>query len=170
MSVTRKLCAAFLLSILSAASFAQGKVVILDVQAAMLGTELAKQNLTKFDKDPEYAAMKAKLDGLVADMKNLQAAAEKDGMTWSAEEQAEHRKKVEYLRADYELAGKKLQAERQAVMQRVMQDLTPKTRTVLEQLIAADNIGLVLNSQAAIHAAPAFDITQKLTDMLNKAK
>ena len=93
MSVTRKLCAAFLLSILSAVSFAQGKVVILDVQAAMLGTELAKQNLSKLDKDPEYAAMKAKLDGLVADMKNLQAAAEKDGMTWSAEEQAEHRKK-----------------------------------------------------------------------------
>lgn len=170
MSVTLKICAALFLSILSAASFAQGKVVILDIQAAMLSTEIAKQNLSKLDKNPEYAAMKAKLDGLVADMKSLQAAADKDGMTWSAEEQAEHRKKVEYLRADYELAGKKLQAERQAVMQRVMQELMPKTRTVLEQLIAADNIGLVLNSQAAIHAAPAFDITQKLTDQLNKAK
>src|SRR5690606_41671061 len=100
--------------------------------------------------------MKAKLDGLVADMKNLQAAAEKDGMNWSAEEQAEHRKKVEYLRADYELAGKKLQSERQAVMKRVIQDLSPKTRTVLEQIYADVNIGLVFKYQAAISDAPVF--------------
>lgn len=170
MTVTRNIFAAVVLCFISAATFAQGKIVILDIQAAMLSTEVAQQRLAKLDKNPEYAALKAKLDGLVADRKNLQAAAEKDGMTWSAEKQAEHNKKAEYLRADYELAAKKLQAERQAVMQQVMQELTPKTRTVLEQLIAADNIGLVLTSQAAIHAAPAFDITPKLTEMLNKAK
>lgn len=158
------------LSLLSAVSFADGKIVILDVQAAMLSTDFAKKELAKLDKNSEYAAMKAKLDGLVADMKKLQAAAEKDGLTWSAEQQAEHRKKVEYLRADYELAGKKLQAEQQGVMQRVLQELTPKTRTVLDQLIAADKITLVLNSQSAIHAAPGSDITAKLTEMLNKAK
>lgn len=170
MTVIQKVIAVVVLSIMSAVSFAQGKVVILDVQAAMLSTEVAKQQMATLDKNPEFASMKAKLDGLVADMKKLQASAEKDGLTWSAEQQAEHRKKVEYLRADYELAGKKLQAEQQAVMQRVLQELGPKTRTVLDQLIAADNIGLVLNSQAAIHAAPAYDITAKLTDMLNKAK
>lgn len=170
MTVIQKVIAVVVLSMMSAVSFAQGKVVILDVQAAMLSTEMAKQQMATLDKNPEFASMKAKLDGLVADMKKLQATAEKDGLTWSAEQQAEHRKKVEYLRADYELAGKKLQAEQQAVMQRVLQELGPKTRTVLDQLIAADNIGLVLNSQAAIHAAPAYDITAKLTDMLNKAK
>lgn len=170
MTVIQKVIAVVVLSTLSAVSFAQGKVVILDVQAAMLSTELAKKQMAVLDKNPEFASMKAKLDGLVADMKKLQTTAEKDGLTWSAEQQAEHRKKVEYLRADYELAGKKLQAEQQAVMQRVLQELGPKTRTVLDQLIAADNIGLVLNSQAAIHAAPAYDITAKLTDMLNKAK
>lgn len=170
MIVTKKIIAAMVLCVMSAASFAQGKVVVLDVQAAMLSTELAKRELAKLDKNPEFASMKAKLDGLVADIKKLQAAAEKDGLTWSAEQQAEHRKKVDYLRADYELAGKKLQAEQQAVMQRVLQELGPKTRTVLDQLIAADKIDLVLNSQAAIHASPANDITAKLTDMLNKAK
>jgi outer membrane protein len=169
-TVIQKMIAVVVLSMMSAVSFAQGKVVILDVQAAMLSTEMAKQQMAVLDKNPEFASMKAKLDGLVADMKKLQATAEKDGLTWSAEQQTEHRKKVEYLRADYELAGKKLQAEQQAVMQRVLQELGPKTRTVLDQLIAADNIGLVLNSQAAIHAAPAYDITAKLTDMLNKAK
>ena len=170
MTASYKIIAAVVLCVLSAASFAQGKVVILDVQAAMLSTELAKKEMAKLDKNPEFASVKAQLDGLVADMKNLQAAAEKDGLTWSQEQPAEHRKKVEYLRADYELAGKKLQAEQQAVMQNVMQILGPKTRTVLEQLIAAEKIDLVLNSQAAIHATPAHDITAKLTDMLNKAK
>ena len=170
MSVIQKLIIVVALCGFSLTSLAQGKVVILDVQAAMLNTELAKKELSKLDKSPEFSSMKAKLDGLVADLQKLQATAEKDGMTWSQEQQNEHRKKVEYLRADYELAGKKLQAEQQAVVQRVVQELGPKTRTVLEQLIAAEKIGLVLNSQAAFHATPAFDITSKLTDMLNKAK
>src|SRR5690606_15056184 len=119
-SISKVLVGLVLCSV-SVVSFAQGKVVILDVQAAMLSTELAKKELAKLDKNPEFASMKAKLDGLVADIKKLQATAEKDAMTWSAEQQAEHRKKVEYLRADYELAGKKLQAEQQAVVQLVMQ-------------------------------------------------
>lgn len=170
MGSIKKILVVLVLCGVSVASFAQGKVVILDIQAAMLSTELAKKELAKLDKNPEFASMKAKLDGLIADIKKLQASAEKDGMTWSAEQQAEHRKKVEYLRADYELAGKKFQAEQQAVVQQVIQQLGPKTRTVLDQLVASDNIGLILNSQAAIHASPAFDITSKLTDLLNKAK
>lgn len=170
MTVTRKILAAVVLCMMSTVTFAQGKIVILDVQAAILGTETAKKSLAKLDKDPEYTSMKAKLDGLVADMKKLQAEAEKDGMTWSADQQSEHRKKVEYLRADYELAAKKLQAERQTVVQHVMQDLAPATRTALEGLIKSDNIGLVLNSQAAISASAEYDITPKLTELLNKAK
>jgi outer membrane protein len=169
-SLIRNLIVVIALCGLSLTTFAQDKVVILDVQAAMLNTELAKKELAKLDKNPEYSSMKAKLDGLVADLRKLQATAEKDGLTWSQEQQTEHRKKIEYLRADYELAGKKLQAEQQQVLQRVMQELGPKTRTALEQLIAAEKIGLVLNSQTALHASPAFDITDKLTDMLNKAK
>lgn len=170
MKIMNKMMMIALLSVMSVASFAQEKVAILDIQAAMLSTELAKRELAKLDKNPEFASMKAKLDGLVADIKKLQATAEKDGMTWSAEQQSEHRKKVEYLRADYELAGKKLQAEQQAVMQRIMQELGPKARAALEQLITAEKIGLILNSQAAIHASAAYDITPKLTDALNKAK
>ncbi len=170
MTFIQKSLAAVLICLASAASFAQGKVAILDLQAAVLSTEYAQKEIAALDKNPQYAAMKAKLDGLVADMKKLQAEAEKDGMTWSAEKQSEHRKKVEYIRADYELEGKKLQAEQQAVVQRVMQTMGPKVRTALEQLTESEKIGLLLNAQAAMYAAPAHDITPKLTEMLNKAK
>lgn len=170
MTVTWKICAVLLLSLMSAVTVAQGKVAIVDIQGAMLGTEVAKQSIAKLEKNPEFAAMKAKRDGLVADMKALAATEEKNQMTWSPEQLTEHRKKAEYLRADYELVGKKLQSESQVVLQQVAQNLTPKTRTALDQLIAVEGIGLLLNSQAAIHAAPEFDITSKLTDMLNKAK
>lgn len=170
MTAIQKIFAVVLLCAFSAGSLAQGKVVIVDIQTAMLSTNVAQKELEKLDKNPEFAALKAKSDGLVADLKKLQATVEKDGLTWSAEQQAEHRKKVEYVRADYELVGKKLQAEQQAVMQRILQELSGKTHTVLEQLIAADNIGLVLHSQAAIHASAAHNITPKLTELLNKAK
>jgi outer membrane protein len=77
-TLIQKTMAAVLMCLVSAVSFAQntpGKVAILDLQAAVLSTEFAKKEIAALDKNPQYAAMKAKLDGLVADMKKLQTEA-----------------------------------------------------------------------------------------------
>src|SRR5690606_4094119 len=103
-------------------------------------------------KDSEFTALRAKLESLVADINALQQTAEKDSMTWSEDKMAEHRKKVEYLRADYELATKKMQSEQQQVLQRVQQQLSPKIAPALEQLVKDKEIGMILNAQSVFHA------------------
>jgi len=80
------------------------------------------------------------------------------------------RKKLQSLNQDYEFNGKKLKETQNEVAQQIMQELGPKAEAAVKQVIEAEKIGLVLNSQSAIHATAEYDITPKVTDMLNKAK
>lgn len=170
MTVTKKIVAAAALCMMSAACFAEGKIAILNPTGAVMATAAAKAKFDKLEKSADYAATKAKLDGLMADLKNLQASYQKDGMTWSAEKKAENEKKLQSLQQDYQFNLKKLQASQQEMAQQVMQETGSKLEAAVKQVIDAEKIGLVLNSQAAIHASAEYDITPKVTELLNKAK
>ena len=154
----------------SSIAFASGKIVVLDPQEAILSTNAAKKRIEEFKTNAEFAEMLAKYESLKVDLQGLAKDAEKNGMTWSQEQQADYRKKMEYKRADFELAAKKLQAEEKAAMSRIMQEFAPKVQEALKQIIAAEAIGMVLNSQAVYHVDDAFNITAKVTDKLNKTK
>lgn len=170
MNITKNVIAVLVLSMVSAFAWAEGKVVALDPKAAVLGTAVAKAKFEKLQKNPDYAATKAKLDGLKADIQALQATFQKDGMTWSEEKRAESEKKMQSMGADYQFQGKKLQAEQQAVMQEVMQEMAPKMDAVIKQLVEADNISLIVDANAIIAIKPDSNITAKVTELLNKSK
>ena len=170
MIVTKKLVVAVALCMMSAVSFAEAKIAVLNPQSAVLGSSAAKARFEKMEKSADYSATKAKLDGVVADIKNLQAAYQKDGTTWSDEKKAETEKKLQNLKQDYEFNGKKLQAAQQEVVQQVMQELGAKYETAVKQVVEAEKIGLLLDSKAAFIATPEYDITSKVTELLNKAK
>jgi len=168
--ITKKVFAVLALTMMPVFAWAQGKVVALDPRGAVMATAVAKTKIEKMQKNPEYAAAKAKLEGLAADIKALQATFQKDGMTWSEEKRAESEKKMQSMGADYQFQGKKLQAEQQAVVQEVMQELAPKLDVVIKQLIEAENIALIVDANAIIAVKPEANITAKVTELLNKAK
>ncbi len=170
MSVTQNMLAAVVLSLVSAVSWAQGKIVVLDPTAAVMGTAAAKAKFEKLQKSAEFAAAKAKLDGLAADIKALQAEYQKDGMTWSAEKRAESEKKLQGLGQDYQFQGKKLQTEQQALMQQIMQELGPKMESVVKQLVDSEKITMIVDAKAVMMAKPENDLTPKVTALLDKAK
>ena len=170
MGIMKKATLAAAALVFSTAAMAGDKVAVFDLQAAILSTNVAKAQVKKLQANSDYAAMQAKFESLKSDLQGLAKDAEKNGMTWSQDQQQAQRKKMEYKRADLELAAKKLQAEKNAAVQRIMQELAPKAKTVLNQLITAEGIGLVLDSKVAYYAEGSFDITSKVTDKLNKSK
>lgn len=170
MTVTQKMLAVIALSVVSAASWAQGKVVVLDPTGAVMGTAAAKAKVEKLQKSAEFAAAKVKLDALAADIKAMQAEYQKDGMTWSAEKRAENEKKLQSLGQDYQFQGKKLQAEQQALMQQIMQEIGPKMEAVVKQLVESENISMIVDAKAVMMSKPENDLTPKVTAMLDKAK
>ncbi|BFM06183.1 OmpH family outer membrane protein [Halioxenophilus aromaticivorans] len=162
--------AVVILAVSSSAALAADKVAVFNLERAILSTEAAKKASSDLQADPEFAALRAKYEGLVADMEKLRDEQNSKGMTWNTEQQAEHRKKVDYIRADLELAQKKLQAEQNAAVRGLMQDLQAKTEKALEEVIKSEGITVVLNAAQVYHADKKADITDKVTARLNKMK
>ena len=170
MTVTQKLIATLALCMVSAASIAESKIAVLNPSGAVMATSAAKAKIEKLEKSADYAATKAKLDGIVADVKSLQAAYQKENATWTEEKKAESEKKLQSLNSDYQFSAKKLQTAQQELGQQIMQEMGPKAEAAVKKIIESEKIGLVINSQAAIHATAEYDITPKVTELLNKAK
>ena len=149
---------------------AAGKVVVLDHQIAMLATDFAKSRFEALQANPEFSKVVAQYETLSADLTALGKEAETKGMTWGAEQVANHRKKEEYIKADLQLAYQKIQAERKAANESIIRELQPKLEGVLNKLIESDGIDIILSKQAAFYASENADITRKVVDALNKAK
>ena len=170
MLAIKKMLVVISLVALSSAVFAQSKVVSINPQAAVFGTEAAKAKFALLQKKPDFVETKAKLDGITADIKAMQASFQKDGATWSAEKKADNEKKMQSLGQDYQFQGKKFQAAQQEVMQQVMQEMSPKLEAAIKEIVQAEGITMVVDSNAVIIAKPESDYTAKLTAALNKAK
>lgn len=170
MIFTKKLVAAAALCMMSTVSFAEGKIAVINPEGAILSTAVAKARFEKLEKTADYAATKAKVDGIQADAKAFDEVAKKESPTWSPEKQAEAQKKLQSMQQDYQFNVKKLQTARQELAQSLGDELGQKYQAALKQVVEADKIGLLLSPQAALFATPEYDITAKVTELINKAK
>ncbi|MET0355703.1 MAG: OmpH family outer membrane protein [Cellvibrio sp.] len=170
MNFTKKCVAAVALFVMSAVSYAETKIAVINPEGAIFSTAAAKARFEKLEKTADYAATKAKLDAISADLKALQDSANKEGATWSAEKKGEVGKKMQGLQQDGQFNAKKLQTSRQEVAESIAQELGQKYQAALKQVVDAEKIGLLLNGPSVIFATPEYDITAKVTDLINKAK
>ena len=170
MNFTKKCVAAVALCMMSAVSFAETKIAIINQEGAIFSTAVAKARFEKLEKTADYAATKAKLDAISADLKALQDSANKEGATWSAEKKNEVGKKQQSLQQDGQFNAKKLQSSRKEAAEAIAQELGPKYQAAVKQVIESEKIGLLLQSSAALFTTPEYDITAKVTDIINKAK
>jgi outer membrane protein len=86
----------------------------------------------------------------------------------SEEDQLAARQKMASKQSDLEYVAKKLQTLQTQNAQGVMQELAPQAQEVLRQIIETDQIGLLLQQQAVIHADLGYNITAKVTDKMNQ--
>ncbi len=154
----------------STAALAAGKIVVCDVQGAIMQTDRAKKAVAALESRADYATMKSQEERLRAELTNMNKQAETKGMTWSPEKKAEHFKKGEYARAELKLVSEKLAAEQREVIAAVMKELGPKANAALKEVIATEGIGMVLDARAVMWASEPQNITAELTAKLNKMK
>lgn len=165
----KKVFLTIMIAAMSQFAFA-GKVVVFDHEQAIFNTKLAKKRIEELQAKPDYAQMMAQAESLKADLAALSKEANSKGMTWSAEEKADHRKKLEYIQADLKLAAQKLQAEQGVVLKAIMEEIQPKLEEVLKKHVASEDVDMILRKQVTYVAVPAVDITDKITKELDKAK
>lgn len=170
MLIIKKMLVVISLVLAPVVCFAQGKIVAIDPETVIFSTNFAKTKMDQFSKNPEYAAIKANTELKYAELKNLDAVAKKDGMTWSKEQKAENEKKIQTLYQDFQTQKKKLEQSEMAVRQEIVKELSPKLEAAMKQIIAAESISMVVSPRALVHLDPKSDYTPKLIEALNKAK
>lgn len=168
-----KVCKVLLVLVaLTTASWAAAapKVAVLDVQGAILNTQEAQKRLEALRSQSVYASNRKELDKLRGEYDGLIKQLQKDLAVMSNEQKENQRKRIEEKRADIEHVVRKLQVAEQELAQELMQDLAPKMEEVVRDIIASEQIGLLLDRKTALHVEAEFNITPKVTEQLNKAQ
>jgi len=147
-----------------------GTIAIVDIDKAVMATEFAKKESDSLNANPEYKTLVNKFETLKADLLDLEKKGKTNGMTWSAEQRAEHRNKMEYKSADMRLAGQKIEAVQAKAMKKISDKVSPQIEKTLRVIIEERNIDLLLDAKAARFAEPGVNITKLLTERLNKSK
>lgn len=158
------------LLIASGSVLAEGKVAVFNLQAAILNTTAAQEQIKEFEAKADFAALKAQFEGIRSELQAMDKDAQTNGVTWSDEQKAEHRKNMEYKRVDLEVVTKKLQQESQTIVSQIVQAQAQAAQAIVQELIKSEGISLVLDPQSVQYADTSHDMTAKITDRLNSAK
>ena len=146
----------------------QDKIAVVNLQQAILQTDAARQRLQEVENSEDFAADKAQLETLSSEYEQLAKDFQRDQAAMSEEDQIAASQKLAGKRSDMEYVYKKLEAVNRQTTEKVMQELAPQVQEVLQEVIAADQIGLLLRAETVIHSSIAFDITAKVTDKMNQ--
>ncbi len=168
MSKLFKLTFAVLVLALPTLGWAQGKIAVVDLQEAILQTDLAQKRLQEIRSQDDFKADKAEFERLKKELDELVKKFQKDAAVMSQEQQSAARQKLASKQADLEHVVGKVQQTEQAAAQALLQEMGPKVQEVLREIITADGIGLLLQRGAVIHAEASYSITAKVTDKLNQ--
>lgn len=168
MKTIKQLAVAMVLVTLPLVAAAQGKIAVVDLEAAILQTDFAQQRLSQFEESEDFAADRTEFEGLRKELDELVQNFQRDQAAMSEDQKVAARQKLASKQSDIEYVAKKLQSMQQQNAQRVFQELAPKAREVLRDIIATDGIGLLLQQQTVIHADLGYSITAKVTDKLNQ--
>lgn len=168
MSRLFKVALAVLAMSLPTLGLAQGKVAVVDVQGAILQTDLAQKRIADVRDQRDYKADKAEYEKLKGEGEELLKKFQKDAAVMSKEQQISAQQKLSSKQADLDHVTGKLQQAEQVAAQTLLREMAPKVQDVLRELIADEGIGLLLQQQAVIHADAGYSITAKVTDKLNQ--
>lgn len=156
------------LMLLPALASAQGRIAVVDLQAAILQSDYAQERLAEFEKNEDFSADKQEFERLRAELDELVSSFQRDQAAMSDDQKVAAQQKLRSKQSDIEYVAKKLQAIQGQNAQRVFQELAPRAREVLSDIIATEQIGLLLQQQTVIHADLSYSITAKVTDKLNQ--
>jgi outer membrane protein len=148
--------------------WAQGKIAVVDLQAAIMQSDVALKRLADVRDEEDYKTDKAEFDRLKGEFDELVQGFQKDAAVMSQEQQLAARQKLGSKQADLEHVTGKLQKVEQDAGQVLLQEMSPKVQDVLRELIATEGIGLLLQRSTVIHADAGYSITAKVTDKLNQ--
>lgn len=156
----------------SFSALAEGKVAVVNFQAAVFNTDVVKAKYQALQEDAAYKKNIEEIEAIQKSAKELIEKVKKEGPTMSEAQKLQAETEMKGKQADMEYLAKKVKETEAATLQPIMYQMQSQAMSVVKELIASEGIGLLIHasqqSQNVIHADTSFDITAKVTDKLNK--
>lgn len=151
---------------------AEGKIAVVNLQRAIFTTKTAEKRMNKLKRRGDYKRQRERIEKLQENGRKALSKFKKDEATMSESAKKKALRRLETLRADAEYEIRKIQALEQEVLEELHQELLPRAKEILTELIEREGIGLLLSdgpqNSVVLHADTGFDITAKVSDRLNR--
>ena len=152
----------------SSTAFAQGRIAVFDIDAAVLNTDVAKRRLDAFKQRSDVRENSAQLEAIKREYQTLVEQFQKEVEVLSAEQRQAARNRIETKRLDGEHVARKLEMAQAQEVQSIAAEVGPKLQKLLPEVIKDENIGLLVTSGAVLHADSAYNITALVAERLNR--
>jgi outer membrane protein len=146
-------------------------IATIDPQAALLQTDVAKQEFEEMQNSKEWAEISEELQGKETEAREIQEKLQKEGPTMSDEQKQESGKRFQSLLQDIDFLRKKLTEIQKQVIQLVQQKQGEKYQVIMTELIRAKGITILLDSSqgsSLMYRDDSFDVTQEVIDAMNQ--
>ena len=143
------------------------KIAVVDARLAIFGSAAAQTAVKEFEESADFINLKAKYESSSADLQAMAQEAKTQRLTWSAEQLAEHQKKMSYVKADAELAIQKISAEQKQLEQRILQNLAPLVEQSIQEIVKEQGITLLLRAESVLLASPETSITEQVAERID---
>ena len=157
------------LAFMPAASLADtaNKIAVVDAKVAIFVSKTAQNYIKTFEESADFLGLNAKYESSSADFQAMGQEVETQRLTWSAEQLAEHQKKMSYVKADAELAIQKISAEQKQLEQRILQNLAPLVELSIQEIVKEQGITLLLRAESVLLASPETSITKQVAERID---
>lgn len=146
----------------------ESKIAVVDVQGAILQTDIAQKRMGEVRDQDDYKKNKAEYDRLKSEGDSLLKTFQKDAAVMSQDQKIAAQQKLSSMQGDLDHVTSKLQQAEQTAGQALLQEMAPKVQEVLREIIEKEGITLLLQRNAVIHAEASYSITATVTDKLNQ--
>ncbi|MDA0789712.1 MAG: OmpH family outer membrane protein [Proteobacteria bacterium] len=159
------IAASLLLMVLSAATLAEVKIAVVNVQQALVDSDEAKALLAQIQEElkPQEAAIRK----LQSDAAALLERMQKDADVMSETQKRKLSEELETKNQDFQYERQKLQRLAEARQQELFAGTQHKLSRAIEELVRTEDYDIILPSNAALYVGDVYDITRRVTEQLN---
>lgn len=155
-----------LLQGLSGQVLAETKIAVLDWRAALLSTEQATAEFKKIR--DALSADEKEVKALAEQAKKLQEKLKKEAAKLSDDEKRQLSKQIQEKAEEFQFLGQRLQKEQRQRQESYVRGARPQLDEAVQNVIAAQQIDLLLDRQAVTYVKPTLDITAQVVQVLNQ--
>ncbi len=148
-----------------------GLIAVIDVETAILSTEVSKQAFEELASSKEWKEVEEDLKLKINEANDIQEKLKKEGPTMSDEDKLESQKRLNSLSQDANFLNQKLTGMRNELVGLLQNEQAPKFQKVVTELMRAKGIKILLHRNAVLGfdtGDPTLNITPEVVELLNQ--